>query len=125
MGQINPKLEAFEKSKLVRCYPRHGEKVYYFHEVAASADFPDTNILKKKLPSPSKYEFALMGMSYIIKENLKHYLVKNCEGCISQYMSQSDHNLCLLEWEDQVDGYYHRIKATLGQKEVTEFFLKH
>ena len=37
-------------------------------------------------------------------------------------MSQSDHNLCILEWEDQVDGYYHRIKTTLGQKEVTEFF---
>ena len=65
-----------------------------------------------------------MGMSYLIKENLKHYLVHNCEGCISQYMSQSDHNLCLLEWCDQVDGYFHRINSSLSSKEVAEFFGK-
>ena len=65
-----------------------------------------------------------MGMSYLIKENLKHYLVQNCEGCISQYMSQSDHNLCLLEWEDQLDGYFHHIKSSLSSKEVAEFFSK-
>ena len=124
MGQLDPKLDAFEKGTLVRYFPKHGEKVYYFHEAAAAADFSDTKILKKKLPTPSKYEFALMGMSYLIKENLKHYLVQNCEGCISQYMSQSDHNLCLLEWCDQVDGYFHHIKSSLISKEVVEFFGK-
>ena len=124
MGQLDPKLETFEKGTLVRYFPKHGEKVYYFHEVAAAADYPDLKILKKKLPSPSKYEFALMGLSYLIKENLKHYLVQNCEGCISQYMSQSDHNLCLLEWHDQVDGYFHRVKSSLDAKEVEEFFVK-
>ena len=124
MGQLDPRLETFEKRTLVRYFPKHGEKVYYLHEVAAAADFPDTKILKKKLPSPSKYEFALMGLNYLIKENLKHYLVQNCEGCISQYMSQSDHNLCLLEWHDQVDGYFHRIKSSLNAEEVAEFFVK-
>ena len=124
MGEMDPKLEAFEKPTLFRYFPKYGEKVYYFHEAAALVDFSEAKILKKKLPTPSKYEFALMGMSYLIKANLRHYLTKNCEGCISQYMSQSDHNLCLLEWGDQVDGYFHRIKSSLNVKDVVEFFGK-
>ena len=63
-------------------------------------------------------------MSYLIKQNLKHYLAQNCEGCVSQYLSQTDHNLCLLEWYDQVDGYFHRVKSSLSSKEISEFFVK-
>ena len=39
-------------------------------------------------------------------------------------MSQADHNLCISEWEDQVEGYFHRVKASLTLKEVTDFFAK-
>ena len=42
MGQLDKKLEAFEKGTLVRYFPKHGEKVYHFHE--AAVDFPDTKI---------------------------------------------------------------------------------
>ena len=54
-----------------------------------------------------------MGIRYVVREMLKTYSRKNCEGCFMGYLSQLDHNLCLVEWGDQVDNYYHRVKSTL------------
>ena len=121
MGQLDPKKEIFEKPFLVRYYPKHGE-VFYFHEASAAADYPGVKILKKKLTPPTNYEFMLMGISYVVREMIKTYSRKNCEGCFMGYLSQLDHNLCLVEWGDQVDNYYHRVKSTLKEEKVVEFF---
>ena len=29
------------------------------------------------------------------------------------YLSQLDHNLCLVEWGEQVDNCYHRVKCRI------------
>ena len=102
-------------------YPKHGE-VFYFHEASAAADYPDVKILKKKLTPPTKYEFMLMGISYVVREMLKTYSTKNCDGCFMGYLSQLDHNVCLVEWGEQVDNYYYRVKSTLKEEKVVEVF---
>ena len=38
------------------------------------------------------------------------------------YLSQLDHNLYLVEWGEQVDNYYYRVKSTLKEEKVVEFF---
>ena len=121
MGDIDPKREMFEKSTMTRYYVKHGE-IFYFHEASAVADNPNVKILKKKMPLPSKYEFMVMGLGYLIKRNIRSYLRENCEGCELGFLSQLDHEMCLGEWDEQVENYFFRVKTAMKEAEVVEFF---
>ena len=121
MGEIEPKREMFEKSMMTRYYVKHGE-IFYFHEASAAADNPKVKILKKKMPLPSKYEFMVMGLGYLMRKNIREYLRENCEGCELGFLSQLDHEMCLGDWDEQVENYFFRVKAAMKEAGVVEFF---
>ena len=82
---------------------------WFFLEADCREDAPkdvgEYNIITRQIPRPSPHQMAEWVYRYLLRRELKLYMLNNCEGCVVDRPSQIDHmeRGCMSEWHDGLD----------------------